>query len=258
LTTFLALSVVGGLSPPPALPAATPPAPRELGAVAVNTSSPLDEPLRLLEEARKRYAEVTDYSCVLVMRERLDGHLGEDQVVSLKVRTQPFSVYMCWQKPAALVGQEACYVAGRNSGKMRGKAAGLLGAVGFVSLDPDDPRARATSRHSITEAGIGNLLERYRAAWQEERARGNTEVKMAEYEYNKRRCVRVESTRVGSRDGATCHRSVIYFDKETHLPIRVECYDWPSAAGERGELLECYSYVNLRLNVGLGDDTFDH
>jgi hypothetical protein len=258
LTAFLALTVVGGLSPPPSLPAAvTPAAPRELGSFAVESASPLDEPLRLLEEARKSYDAVDDYSCVLVKRERLDGRLGEEQTACMKVRARPFSVSLRWQQPRELAGQEACYVAGRNGGKMRAKSAGLLGAVGFVSMEPDDARARAASRHSITEAGIGNLLDRYKAAWEEERTRGGTVVRMGESEYNKRRCVRVETVRAVRDELAHCHTSVVYFDKETRLPIRVECYDWPQDAGERGELLECYSYAHLRLNVGLGDDVFD-
>ena len=29
-----------------------------------------------------------------------------------------------------------------------------------------------------------------------------------------------------------CYRAVIYFDKENHLPIRVEAYDWPTVEGD--------------------------
>ena len=49
----------------------------------------------------------------------------------------------------------------------------------------------------------------------------------------------------------------LYFDKETHLPVRVECYDWPHFDGDKGEPIEVYSYVNLRANVGLGDVHFN-
>jgi hypothetical protein len=55
------------------------------------------------------------------------------------------------------------------------------------------------------------------------------------------------------------YRSVVYFDKETHLPIRVETYDWPRAGGPAyGELVESYSYLQLRFNVGLGDAAFNY
>jgi hypothetical protein len=37
----------------------------------------------------------------------------------------------------------------------------------------------------------------------------------------------------------------------------MECYDWPRGAHDQGELLEVYSYVNLRLNPGLSDNVFN-
>ncbi len=56
-----------------------------------------------------------------------------------------------------------------------------------------------------------------------------------------------------------CYRAVIYFDKENHLPIRVEAYDWPTVEGDtKGALVELVNYTNLKLNVGLSDDVFNH
>ena len=82
------------------------------------------------------------------------------------------------------------------------------------------------------------------------------DVRVAEYEYNRRRCTRVETTQL--QPGAAHHRSVVYFDRETALPVRVECYDWPCDGSAQGELIEVYSYLNLRLNPGLSDDAFEH
>jgi hypothetical protein len=51
----------------------------------------------------------------------------------------------------------------------------------------------------------------------------------------------------------------VYVDKDLRLPVRVEVYDWPARNGDpRGELLECYSYINLRFNVGLTDAAFEN
>jgi hypothetical protein len=227
-------------------------------AVQSDTATPMDEPLQLLAKARESFAGVKDYSCTLIKRERINGQLSPDNVVSMKVRNEPFSVYMRWLEPKAMVGQEACFVAGKNDNKMRVRSAGFLGNLGFVTLDTDDPRTRESSRHAITEAGIGNLLERYTQRWEAERKANLTQVRIAEYEYNKRRCTRVETTHP-KRDGQFAfYRNVLYFDKETHLPIRVECYDWPRRDGEAGELVEVYSYANMKLNVRLTDDVFDH
>src|SRR5208283_1678347 len=130
-------------TPPPPSPAA---------------ASPLDDPLRLVADAKRAYQSVQGYTCLFVKREVVNAQMQPEHVSTMKVRSQPFSVYMRWQSPKALEGQEVCYVAGRNTGMMRVHSPGLLGVVGFVNLDPRDPRAMATSRHCITESGIGNLI----------------------------------------------------------------------------------------------------
>ncbi len=220
----------------------------------------MDEPLRLIADAQSSFEKVTDYTCTLVKKERINGDMTPDHVIAMSVRKEPFSVYLRWMEPKSNVGQEVCYVAGRNDGKMRVKSAGLLGAIGFVSIDPTDPRAQKTSHHAITEAGIGNLIQRFADRWQVERQLNVTQVKLGDYEYNKRRCVRVETIHPTNPDNQfLCYRTVLYFDKENHLPIRVEAYDWPTAPGDvKGLLLEVANYVNLRLNVGLPDDVFNH
>ncbi len=229
-------------------------------AEAPANGSPMDEPLRLLAEAKRGYENVRDYTCVLIKRERLRGQIQPENVISMKVRTQPFSVYLRWQQPKAMAGQEACYVVGKNEGKMRVHATGLLGVAGWVSLDPTDERAKKSSNHAITEAGIGNLLARFSRSWEKEKTLNLTRVRIGEYEYNKRRCIRVEAIHPDNHSGQfISYRSILYFDKETHLPIRVETYDWPQPKGKAdGELMEVYSYVNMKLNVGLTDEAFNY
>lgn len=245
---------VGANPPPPANPGAAPAAP------AAAAPLPMDVPLRLLTEARQSYQNVKDYSCLFVKRENIQGQLRPENVVEMKVRGQPFSVYLHWLGPQAIAGQEACYVAGRNNGQMRVHATGIRAVAGFVSLDPRDPRVMQNNRHPITDAGIGNLIERFSQRWENEKRLNQTQVRVGEYDYNQRRCTRVEMIHpANNANQFYAYRSVIYFDKDSHLPIRVENYDWPRQGGPAdGELLECYSYVNLRLNVGLGEEVFNH
>jgi hypothetical protein len=266
---LLGVTVFAGAYPPASPPApSVPAAPQPTGARApvanppgapAPAASPLDEPLRLVALAREAYKGVQDYSCRLVKRERIDGKLHPQNIMLMNVRTQPFSVYFRWQEPASLAGQEACYVAGRNGGKMRARPRGLLGAVGFMSLDPNDPRARENNRHAITEAGIGHLIEQCASGWEQERRWGQSQVQIAEYEYDRRRCIRVEVVHPSNPEGRFWHyRDVVYFDKENHLPVRMEAYDWPRRPGDPGDLLESYSYAGLRLNAGIPEDVFNH
>lgn len=242
LAATLGLVLFGGMVPPPAPPAG---------------ARPLDEPLRLLGRARQAFASVRDYSCTMIKQERLNGALSPVHVVSVMIRNEPFSVNMRWHQPRSCAGQEVCYVAGKNNGMMRAKGSGLLATVGFISLDPNDARAKKTSNHAITEAGLGNLMRRFEERWTQEHKHDRVNVKVGEYEYNKRRCYRVETTYAKKIADAQYYRGVVYFDKELALPIRVELYDWPRAGGApTGDLIETYSYVNLKLNPGLPESTF--
>jgi hypothetical protein len=223
-------------------------------------ANPMDVPLQLIAEAQQSYQGIADYACLFIKRERIRGQLQPENYIQMRVRTAPFSVYLYWQRPRALAGQEACYVAGRNNGMLRAHSTGFLGVAGFVSLDPNDPRCLENSRHAITEAGIGNLIDRFGKGWEGERRLNRTQVGLAEYKYDERRCVRVETIHPDNGGGQFhFYRSLVYFDKQTHLPIRVENYDWPRRGGDpNGDLVESYSYTGLRLNVRLPDSVFNH
>jgi hypothetical protein len=254
------VTVASAAYPPPAAPPAVE-GPRLADAVvpaaATVAASPLDEPLRLVGLARQSYQRVQDYQCRMVKRERIGNRLQPENTMLMYVRTNPLSIFFHWVAPADLAGQEVCYVAGRYNGNMRVRPHGLLGATGFHTIEPNDPRARQTSRHPITDAGIGALIDQLAAGWANERRWAQTQVTMAEYDFDGRRCVRVDAIHQ-ARDGRFQHyRDIVYFDKTTALPIRMEAYDWPRRAGDGGELLEMYSYVGLRLNVGLRDDVFN-
>lgn len=241
-----------GAAPPSAGPA-VPPA-NQPAAV-----SPMDQPLRLALEAQQVFQGVRDYTCLFIKKERLHGRLQPENLMEMKVRNQPFSVYLRWLGPKTFEGQEVCYVAGRNQGKMRVHATGFTGIVGFVSMDSRDPRVTENSRHTITEAGLGNLIQRLNQAWDMERRLGKTQIRLAEYTYNRSQCTRVEAIHPDNSGGQfTSFRTVVYFDKAMRLPVRIEKYDWPKPGGPaEGDLLESYSYVNLRTNVGLGDNVFN-
>jgi hypothetical protein len=223
-------------------------------------ANPMEEPVRLINEAAQAYAAVQDYTCLFVKREQIQGRLQPDHLITMNVRTRPFEIYLRWLGPANVAGQEVCYVPSKNAGEMRIHATGVRGAFGFVSIKIDDPRVTQSSRHPITEAGIGRLIERYQPRWAAERDLGKTQVRIGEYDYNRRRCIRVECTHPDMSSGQYyAYRTVIYFDKQTHLPIRVESYDAPRPGGPPTlDLLESYSYVDLKLNVGVNEAVFNH
>jgi hypothetical protein len=240
-------------SPPPANPPV-----QQVAAARPAAEHPLDYPLRLIGEARQSYQQVRDYTCTMIKQERVNGQLQPENIMTMRVRTQPFAVNLLWHAPRQFANQEVCYVAGRLPGKMRVHSVGIVGALGFITLDINDPRAMQYSRHNITEAGMGNLIEQHATYWQKERQLNKTQVRVGEYEYNKRRCIRIETVHTERDPTFYCYRGVLYLDKETHLPVRSEAYDWPRRGGpQEGDLLEVFSYIDMHTNVGLDERVFN-
>ncbi len=109
----------------PATNAPPPPPARE-------AASALDQPLQWLQEARKSYAGIRDYTCTLLKQERMRGRLQDQNIIVMKFRAQPFSVYMRWLSPQPSAGQEVAFIYGRNNNQMRVHfATGLKSTIGW-------------------------------------------------------------------------------------------------------------------------------
>jgi hypothetical protein len=225
---------------------------------APDSPTDMDKPISLLTDAIRHFKHVRDYECRLIKRERVNGELLPESVMFMRVRNKPFSVYLRSESPESEKGLEACYVKGRNHGMMRVHPNGLLAIFGFVSLDTHDSRAIETNRHCITEAGLGNLLESTAKYWEMERRRNKTQVRITDDELGSHACVRIETIHPDRKAGSYYgYRCVLWLDKETHLPVGAEAYDWPRQEGPKGgDLLESYRFLDVHCNIGLGDDAF--
>jgi len=49
----------------------------------------------------------------------------------------------------------------------------------------------------------------------------------------------------------------IFIDLDLLLPLKYASFGWPKSEGGALELLEEYTYMDLKLNVGLGEKDFD-
>jgi hypothetical protein len=219
----------------------------------------MDQAIALLAEAQRCFANVRDYECRTISRERVNGTLVPESVMIMKVRSQPFSVYLRCESPDDDKGLEVCYVEGRNQGMMRVHPPGVQGILGFWSVAPLDPRALVKNRHCITEAGLGHLLETTARYWEMERRLNRTLVQITDETLCGHACTRIDTIHPERNAGPFYgYHCVLWLDKATHLPVGAETYDWPSPGGpERGELLESYRFVDVRCNVGLSDGTFN-
>jgi Protein of unknown function (DUF1571) len=248
-------------TPPVTTPAAKPESKINvtLGAVPTDAAARFDAALADMKAA---YAKVRDYSCHLKKVERINGKLTAEQTAELHARaTKPAAVYLKFIAPRDLVGMEACFVDGKFAGnaKFRVKPAGVLGVGGFQTMATDDSRVLATNRHTIDHVGIGALIEMVEKNVRIEKQLNNqVTVTAAEYTFAEKPVTRYELVCGTPHAHRYCYKAVLFVDQATKLPVRFEAYDTPKPGGDpAGELLECYSYVNLKLNPGHGAAVFD-
>jgi hypothetical protein len=241
----------GGAGVQPARPA--------IGAdVAQPNEHPLMPVLRWGQKSLKVAEKVQDYSATMVKRERIDGKIGEPEYMFIKVRQKPMSVYLYCLKPDHLKGQEALWIQGQNNGKMWGHAQGIRKVFGTVPLDPTGPIAMKGNRYPITEIGLLNLVRRLIEEGEKDTQYGECEVKYFQgAKINGRSCTCIQVVHPVPRRNFQFHLARIFVDDEYNLPVRFEAYDWPTQPGAQPELIEEYTYVNIKMNNGFTDADFD-
>jgi len=220
---------------------------------------PLLPAVRWAKTCMERINKVEDYSATLVKRERIDGELGEHEYLFVKVRHEPFSIYIYFLGPTKVKGQEAIFVAGKNNGKLAAHPNGLRHKiVGTVNLLPDSKMAMMGNRYPMTELGLRRLTERLIEVGTHDVKFGECEVKVKSgAKVDKRECTLIEVEHPVPREEFLFHRARIYVDSVHDVPVRYEAYEWPSAPGGKPVLTEEYTYLNLKFNNGFTDKDFD-
>lgn len=216
---------------------------------------PGEHPLMPLIRACKTSLEyldknVRDYSCTFIKRERLDGELGEPQNILMKVRHEPFSVYMSFIKPYA--GREVLYVAGQNDNELIVReAGGIKGLLGKMNLDPEGNLAMDGQKYPITKVGMRNLLLEITATAEADLKFAESNVTVdPQAKFNERPATLIQVVHRVPRQNFRAHWTRVYFDNELRLPIYYDAYLWPENPGEQPPLDESYIYHNLKLNNG--------
>jgi len=202
---------------------------------------------------------IQDYSCTLVKREQIDGQLGEHEYIFVKVRHEPFSVYMYFLAPRGIKGRECIYVAGRNNGKLVAHEGGARGKLlPTVNLEPTSMLAMRNQRYPITEVGVRNLAARLVEVGEADSKFGECEVKFfKDAKINGRSCTSLQVVHPVRRENFRFHIAQIFIDDELQVPVRHVAYDWPAQPGEAPEIIEEYTYLNLKLNNGFTARDFD-
>ena len=212
---------------------------------------------REIAACRDRYRSINDYSCVFHKHERIGGQLVAPHIMTMKARTRPSSIYFKFHQPNR--GREAIFVPEKNEGKIVAHEPGMLKVLaGTMILDPAGSMAMEENRHPITEAGIGALIETVIDRWDAELDPSESLVEIHPHaKVGHRACTMIDTVHPSQSPSFRFHKVKVFIDHEHGVPIRFEAYDWPKAPGEKPELVEEYTYSDLKTDIGLSDLDFD-
>jgi hypothetical protein len=234
------------------------------------TGHPLDPALKIAYEGLAHIqTDIRDYTATLVKRERIDGELMPQEFMKVKIRnrkvdadgrvTVPFGIYLKFLKPKEMAGRECIWVEGANNNKLLGHEVPGIKNVFTVRLDPSGWFAMKGNRYPITEAGIETLTRRLIGKGERDRKRGECDVKFYKgAKINGRVCTLLQVTHPVPRPYFDFHLAQIFIDDELQVPVRYAAYLWPKTPGGKPVLEEEYTYLDMKLNVGLTDEDFNY
>lgn len=215
---------------------------------------------------------VRDYECLLVRREKVNGRIIKPEYIKTRIRHRqldangqintPFTVYMKYLRPDDCKGRQLIYDENVRKKQLLVKEGGLKGRfLPSLWLNTNSPFVMKSSRYPVTDVGIENLtiklLERGT------RKDGN----VAGVDYTARyedqgwnlngidcKYLRVDFlTQIPRNESSAIE---IFIDKQRQIPIRYVAYDWPQSPTADPDVLEEYTYLKVKLNVGLSDKDF--
>lgn len=191
----------------------------------------------IVAEARARIDAAESYRVTLRRQERVGGTLQPGEEVLLSIRRTPSRAVRLEWPGGPHKGREVIFEANAHDGKMQIYQPNALPPFQRVSMAPDNPLVRNTSRHPISEAGFESILK-YLEEWLRQRQAGDPAAGRLAY----------EGLEAPDGKGTPCHKvvrvgpdgetDVFYFDPDTKLPASFQ-----AVAGD-GQLLEKYRFVD--------------
>ena len=244
------------------------PKPRVMPASHVRQAvHPLDPALKMARASLHHIqANVHDYSALFVKRCRVDGILPELQYANVKIRNRksrdgnvitPMAAYLGFLKPDSVKGREVIWVEGQNEGNLIAHETGIKGMMNF-HLDPNGYLAMRGQRHPITDIGIENLVAKLIETGERDHQHGECQVQFYQNaKIGDAPCTMLEVIHPVRRPHFDFYRARVYFDNNLNMPIRYESWSWPTTAGGEPVLEEEYTYLRVKVNIGLTDRDFD-
>ena len=229
----------------------------------------MNEVLKMARSAQEHLAAtLDDYTARLVKQEMdRDGNLTPESEMMVKVQTRlrgdaeeaPLRVYLRFTSPESINGREVLWAEDLNEGKMAVHEVGLLFSLKTLWLDPAGIIAMQGQRYPITEIGLVRLVEQLIERGEKDRDNPDVSVTLTEghpFDNLKTQFIRVERSKPsGEPDDFSLAEIVI--DPARQLILSYRSFGWPQQEGAAPPLLESYTYLDVKTNLGLTDADFD-
>ena len=201
-----------------------------------------DDKLRtILLAARSRLDALASYQVHMTRAERVGGQLQTEDDVLLSIRRNPKAVRLEWTSGPSK-GREVIYSSAINNRMMYVNMANSSLPMPRMSLPVDSPLALRNSRHPITEAGFDTIIDNLMKFTNPDSVDSGREGKLT-YRGVERPRGLDEPCHLLERITPRGETWQVYLQTRTLLPVVVTAVQTST-----GELIERYSYRNLKLN----------
>jgi len=222
----------------------------------------------LLEKGLQRIDAIPDYTATFLKQEKINGVMSEPNFMQVKIRHEPFSIYMKWVEGGD-VGREVLYIDGENDNEMLVKLGGVKGRMmPALKVNPNGSTAMSEARYPVTTMGVKKMIEKILEAREADlKASQGVDCRLIDNQkFNKQNCfcflIEYANKDVSPEE---FRKSLIYIDKETYFPVCVKNYSWAPDGQEdlsgkeldEATLCEFYSYSNIALEERLAATAFD-
>ncbi|QDV31931.1 hypothetical protein Spb1_38780 [Planctopirus ephydatiae] len=235
--------------------------------VPVTAETPAAANLRrkvsMLREGLAFLQQTPDYTAQFTKQELVAGELTEEQSIYVKIRHQPFSIYLKWLTGDA--GREVLYVAGENADKMIVHAGGWKARLPAISIEPESSLAMAESRYPVTKAGmleLTKLMLHYHTLDLQAANFATCDVLEGE-SFGDRPCTAFQVEYRSKEVSPDYRKTITIIDNEWKVPVCIRNFSWPSNSAADAEtvdeetLLEAYSYTEISFGQQLAEADFD-
>lgn len=203
--------------------------------------------------------EIHDYDCILYKWDPTNNTIDGGDVMFLKLRENPYSIYARFEYPKRYSGREWIFWEGHYKDRLIVNS-GPNAWRRTLSLEPDSAGVKNCASRPILQLGFRRLLEELISISENEDDFQTAQIQYyADAKVGTRPCYALEVTftEKSDKNQNDFYRIQIYVDRELILPIQLIIYDWPEE-GKEPKMRESYTYVILKMNPGLRDEDFCH